>query len=120
MTNEEYLRSCPTSELARYITACGYCVYLIDGCQRGEGCVEGHKLWLAREHDGKRTNKEALLARWSVISTAELARELYHLIGNESLAACDPCPANSHCYRDNDMSLTCEETIAEWLEAEAE
>lgn len=51
MTNEEYLRSCPTSELARYITACGYCAYLTDGCQRGQGCVEGHRLWLERERE---------------------------------------------------------------------
>ena len=51
MTNEEYLRSCPTSELARYITACGYCAYLTDGCQRGQGCFEGHKLWLERERE---------------------------------------------------------------------
>lgn len=51
MTNEEYLRICPTDELARYITACGYCAYLTDGCQRGQGCIEGHRLWLERDKD---------------------------------------------------------------------
>ena len=51
MTNEDYLRSCPTAELAKYITACGYCAYFTDGCPKGQGCIEGHRMWLKRDRE---------------------------------------------------------------------
>lgn len=50
-TNEEYVRDLPTDGLAKIITACAFCAYLVDGCPRGDGCVEGHKKWLAQKQE---------------------------------------------------------------------
>ena len=50
MTNFEYLRTLPPQELAKYITACAYCVYLFE-CPRGDKCAEGHVKWLEAERE---------------------------------------------------------------------
>ena len=113
MTNEEYLRTAPTAELARYITACGYCAYLTDGCQRGQGCIEGHRLWLARDRDGKLTNRERLFA----MNNKELAEFILHPLMTRSLwSSCADCSRKMQCTGEN----PCPEALINWLEMEEE